>query len=74
MQNDTFETKRTPEGAIDVQHYARRAHAERREAKANGIRKLGHNVKRTILVVAGFIAFWNIPPMGTNGSKEWPYR
>lgn len=74
MQNETFEAKRTPEGAIDVRHYVRLAHAERREAKSHGIRKFGRNLKRVSLAVIGFVAFWNIPPMGANGSKEWPYR
>jgi hypothetical protein len=74
MHNATFEAKRTPEGAIDIRHYAQRAHAERRHAKSQGMRKLGRGLKRAGLAITGLLAFWNIPPMGSDGSKEWPYR
>lgn len=74
MQNEIFETKRTPEGAIDIQHHARLAHAERRAAKNKAMRNLGRGTKRVTLAVLGFVMFWNIPPMGSSGSKDMPYR
>lgn len=74
MQNHTFETKRTPEGTIDVRHYARIASAERRETKTNVIRTAGRGMKRALLAIAGFFMFWNIPPMGSSSSKDMPYR
>ena len=74
MQIETFETRRTPEGVIDIQYYARRAHAARRTAKSSGMRKVGHGLKRAVIAVVAFIAFWNIPSMGSVSSKEWPYR
>jgi hypothetical protein len=74
MQNEIFETKRTPEGAIDIQHYARSALAERRAAKNKAMRKLGRGTKRVTLTILGFVMFWNIPPMGSSGAKDMPYR
>ena len=74
MQNEIFETKRTPEGAIDIQHYARHALAERRAAKNKTMRSLGRGTKRVTLAILGFVMFWNIPPMGSSSSKEMPYR
>jgi hypothetical protein len=74
MQNETFETKCTPEGAIDVRHYARVAAAERRETRNAAIRTLSRASKRAILAIGGFLMFWNIPPMGSSASKEMPYR
>ncbi len=74
MQNQAFETKRTPEGTIDVRHYARKASAERNEAKAAVIRALGHGTRRAVVTIATLFTFWNIPPMGSAGSKEMPYR
>lgn len=74
MQIETFQARRTPEGAIDVQHYVRAAHTERRMAKSAAMRGIAHGAKRAIIVVAGFLLFWNIPPMGSAGSKDMPYR
>lgn len=68
MQIETFEAKRTPEGAIDIRHYARNASAERRAVRSNVMRKLARGAKRAVVVIAGFVAFWNIPPMGSSGS------
>ena len=73
MQIDTFEPKRTPEGAIDIRHYAREALAERREARTSAMRAAGRISKRAVIAAVGFIMFWNIPAMG-GGSKEMPYR
>jgi len=74
MQIQTFEPKRTPEGALDVRHYAREALAERREARTSAMRAAGRISKRIAIAAAGFIMFWNIPAMGGGGSKEMPYR
>jgi hypothetical protein len=74
MPIETFETKRTPEGVIDVQHYARHALAERRAAKSAALRKIGRGTKRAALAIVGFFMFWNIPPLGSARSNEMPYR
>ena len=74
MQNRTFKIERTPEGAIDVRHYARIAAAERREAKHSAIRTLGRFSRKGLLAMGAILAFWNIPPMGSGSSKEMPYR
>lgn len=74
MHNQAFETKRTPEGTIDVRHYARIAAAERNETRTNAARMIGRGTKRALLAIAGFFMFWNIPPMGSGGSKDMPYR
>lgn len=74
MQPDNFEARRTPEGAIDIRHYAIAAAAERRAARTGAMRKLGRGTRRAFLAVLGFFAFWNIPPMGSSGSKDLPYR
>ncbi len=74
MQTQTFETKRTPEGAIDVRHYAQEALAERRETRTAAMRTAGRTAKRVMIAIAGFITFWNIPAMGPAGPKETPYR
>ena len=74
MQNEAFEAKRTPEGAIDIQHYARSALAERREARGKAMRAIGRGTKRVTLAILRFVIFWNIPPMGSSGSKDMPYR
>ncbi len=74
MQIDKLETRRTPEGAIDVRHYARAAAAERNEVRAAAMRTLGRASKRAVLFVAAFFTFWNVPPMGSSGSKDMPYR
>lgn len=74
MQIDTFEPKRTPEGAVDIRHYAREALAERRAVRTSAMRGAGRISKRAVIAAVGFIMFWNIPAMGGGGSKEMPYR
>jgi hypothetical protein len=74
MQNDAFATKRHPDGSLDIQHYARNAHKERREAINAAMRVAGRSIKRATLAIVAFIAFWNVPPMGGAGPKETPYR
>lgn len=74
MQTETFEAKRTAEGTIDIQHYARAAAAERRAAKSKAVRQIGRRTKQTAVAIMALFAFWNIPPMGGAGSKEMPYR
>ncbi len=74
MQIDPFEARRTDEGVIDVQHYARAAHAERRLAKTAVMRLLGRTGKRALATVIGLVMFWYIPPMGSVGSRDLPYR
>lgn len=73
MQIQTFEPTRTPEGAIDVRHYAHDALAERREARTAAMHAAGRLSKRVLTSIAGLAMFWNIPAMG-GGSKEMPYR
>ncbi len=73
MQIETLETKRTPEGAIDVRHYARAANAERRQARNKAMRGLARGSKRVMLAIIGFVAFWNIPALGPS-AKDWPFR
>jgi hypothetical protein len=73
MQTEAFEAKRTPEGAIDIRHYARSASADRRLARANAARAIGRGSRRAVFAILAFIAFWNIPAMGDTG-KDWPYR
>lgn len=74
MQNQPFKAPRTPEGAIDISHYARQAAAERRATKSRVMRRIGRGTRRAVLAIIGFVAFWNIPPMGSGGPKDTPYR
>ncbi len=75
MQNQAFEPRRTPEGAIDIGHYAGQATAERRAVRAATMKIVGRATRRTIVAVIAIVAFWNIPPMGNStGSKDTPYR
>ena len=69
-----FETKRTPEGTIDVRHYARIGTAERRIARNAAFGLLARGTKRAVIAILGFFMFWNIPPIGSAGSRELPYR
>lgn len=71
MQNQSFETKRTTEGTVDIRYYARIAVAERRAARANAMKKFYRSM---ITGAAAFISFWNIPPKGSTGANEMPYR
>jgi len=74
MQHETFEARRTPEGAIDVRHYAQKAVTERRAARTATLRRAARASRRIVLALAGFVVFWNVPPMGSVGSREIPYR
>lgn len=74
MQQDTFEARRTAEGTLDIRHYAKNAVAERRAAKTAALRRVARGSRRIILALAGFIVFWNVPPMGSVGAREIPYR
>ena len=74
MQTETFQAKRTADGAIDISHYARAAAAERRQTRTNAMHHIGRGSRRVLLAIAAIISFWNVPPMGPGGPKDAPYR
>jgi hypothetical protein len=74
MQNETTAAKRHPDGSLDIQHYVRISHAERRETRNAAMRGIGRGIKRAALAIVVFFTFWNVPPMGGAGPKETPYR
>jgi hypothetical protein len=74
MQNETTAAKRHPDGSLDIQHYVRISHAERRETRNAAMRAVGRSIKRAALAIVVFFTFWNVPPMGGAGPKETPYR
>lgn len=74
MQHEAFEPLRTAEGAIDIRHYAKQAASERQATKTDALRRIARGSRRVILALVAFIAFWNVPPMGSAGSREIPYR
>ncbi|MBX3520442.1 MAG: hypothetical protein KF835_10560 [Xanthobacteraceae bacterium] len=75
MHNPILEPKRNQDGSIDIRHYAREAHAERRAAKDAAMRSFARATRRTLGVITAIIAFWNMPPLGASGSsKDMPYR
>jgi hypothetical protein len=74
MQLQALEVKRTEDGSIDFNHYARNAQAERRAARTTAMKALARGAARTMALLIAFVAFWNIPPLGSIESKGLPYR